>query len=426
MSQPLQLGREQLQKLIESAFVLQRDESATALEAAVDTSAEASDDLPLAVTPAQLRALIGDLPAMIQKNEIDLEEAFDLIALHLQRSTEADGVAAGLIEGSDVLYHAATGLSRALYGMRVRPEATLFHGMISGGDAVVSAETSGDQRLDHMLCQLRGARSLVLMPIGNAGAVVGAWEVVAERGDAFSPEAVACCAEAAAVTTECLAAERWEPVVVEAEDIAAWAAAQQMHGSRRDFSQQQQPGSEGRATSDALLHAEVTEPIRQDLAESTTLAVTTANPVTGDGTPTSSAVTEQAVPADENLAAADGSGWLTRQWRTNRANIIILLATAIFLAAMGFELAAALGWTSGSEEWLGALGGISDSTLALVPPPVMPERTTGNPQALVWVGLSQGEYYCGGKEDGHGLGFTLRQRDAQLAHYESARGEPCP
>ncbi len=436
MNQSLQIGREHLQKLLESAFVLQQGEP--------DADAPLARELPAAANhPAEFRALIAGLPAMLSQCEIDLDEAFDLIALHLQRSTEADGVAAALLEGGDVLYHAATGLSRSLYGIRVRPEATLFHGLLRAGETLTSPETSDDTRLDHMLCQLRGARSLVVTPIVQNGVMVGAWEVVAERGYAFSPAAEECCGIAATVAGECLVASDWEPDVQEREDLAAWAKAQPDHASRHAEDHTEH------VTSDALLHAEAEPAWERQVA-----AMTHAAPVVPSQSPaktreTSSEPTHETrheprhetshepllAPSDSAEEAAPvSSNWLVRQWQTNRANFFIVAAIVIIAIIMLSELASAMGWLEGSESWLGtisALSGISDSEAGVIPPPQLSPQTFGSARAPVWISLLQGQYYCAGPTDvgqdaRQEVGFFAQQRAAQLAHYSSAQGTPCP
>lgn len=408
MSQPLQIDREHLQKLLESAFVLQQGESTPVTP---PPSLE-----PAPASPEEFRALIQGLPGMLQEGTIELDEAFDLIALHLQRSTEADGVAAALLEGHEILYHAATGLSRSLYGIRVRPEATLFHGLLHPGEQLVSPETSEDLRLDHMLCQLRGARSLAALPIVHQGAMVGAWEVVSERGHAFSEAAVACCAVAAELAAQCLAAGGWVPDVQEPEDLAAWAKTQTHYRLRPEADAPAAPAPEAPAahvTSDALLHAEVAE----------AAPVIAAAPRPKPPVPAFAARAEAEAQAEPRVSR----NFLVRQWQTNRANVIIVIAAIIFAGAALWELATAMGWLEHAKTWVGALSAISDSQAGVVPPPVLTPATRGNPQAPVWISLQQGQYNCGGNgEEQAPLGFVARQREAQLAHFEPARGEPCP
>ena len=212
MPDRLTLDRDQLQKLLESAFVLQQHSSHGHLDEA-GTIAIAADSLaekPPA-SPAELRALIGELPRMATAGQIDLDEAFDLISLHLQQTTSADGVAVGLLEKGAVNYRAATGFSRSLFGMNVRCEATLFHPAIATTEVILSPETSADGRLDHLLCQMRGARSLVVAPILFNGSMAGALEVISEHGDAFSNAAVDCCKIAAEVAADCMINTGWEP-----------------------------------------------------------------------------------------------------------------------------------------------------------------------------------------------------------------------
>jgi diguanylate cyclase (GGDEF)-like protein len=117
--------------------------------------------------------------------DVEVETAVQLIAERTRVLIDADLVAVGKIDGSDVVFPVIAGHAD-LAGIRVPIEASINGTCIRTGRTQVSDDTELDDRIHKPATRAVGARSLVVVPLRHSGEIPGVLDVLSARPAAFS------------------------------------------------------------------------------------------------------------------------------------------------------------------------------------------------------------------------------------------------
>ena len=144
----------------------------------------------------RLRTSLGRLHAIVQTQqeisalELDSDAITNAIVERAQRLAGGDGAAVQWFEGHESVYHFASGIGAPHIGLRLDRASSLTGVSALLGEAVYSADTDNDPRVDAAACRRIGMRSLICAPLYRAGEIRGALTVMAKRPNAFDELAV--------------------------------------------------------------------------------------------------------------------------------------------------------------------------------------------------------------------------------------------
>jgi PAS domain S-box-containing protein len=144
----------------------------------------------------RLRTSLGQLHAIVQTQqeisalELDPLTVTQTIVERAQRLAGADGAAVQWFEGFHSVFHVGSGLAEAHVGLRLDRATSLAGIAAIRGEAVSSADTLTDPRVDAEACRILGARSLICAPLYRNGAVEGVLSILGRAPDAFDQLAV--------------------------------------------------------------------------------------------------------------------------------------------------------------------------------------------------------------------------------------------
>jgi signal transduction histidine kinase/ActR/RegA family two-component response regulator len=144
----------------------------------------------------RLRTSVGRLHAIVQTQqeisalELDREAVTNALVQRAQRLTGADGAAVQWFQGHESVFHNGSGIAASHIGLRLDRSTSLAGATALHGEALYSADTKLDPRVDRDACNQIGARSMVCAPLYREGHVEGVLAVVANRPDAFDELAI--------------------------------------------------------------------------------------------------------------------------------------------------------------------------------------------------------------------------------------------
>jgi diguanylate cyclase (GGDEF)-like protein len=120
-------------------------------------------------------------------------ELDDVITLVVSRAREITGASAGvleLIEGEEMVFHAASGSAEPFIGTRSAVTASLSGRCVLQNEVLLCENAKDDPRVDREACLRLGARSILCAPLIQGERVVGVLEVYDPRTCAFGEEDV--------------------------------------------------------------------------------------------------------------------------------------------------------------------------------------------------------------------------------------------
>jgi PAS domain S-box-containing protein len=144
----------------------------------------------------RLRSSLGRLHAIVQTQqdisalELDPEAVTAEIVDRAQRLAGADGAAVQWFDGTDSVFHHASGVAAAFVGLRLDLATSLAGIVARTGRTVYSPDTQNDPRVDGDACIKLQARSLVGAPLYRDGRVEGMLAVMGTAVEAFDELAV--------------------------------------------------------------------------------------------------------------------------------------------------------------------------------------------------------------------------------------------
>lgn len=143
-----------------------------------------SDVMP---SPQWTRDVIRQLQTDIARLGRDVGQVLALIADRTPTLVNADGATIELVEGSDIVCKAASGIARPLLGLRLKLDACLSGFCIYAGEPLRCDDATTDPRVDRDSCRRIGLRSMVVMPLKLRLTTLGVLKVMSHQPKKFSP-----------------------------------------------------------------------------------------------------------------------------------------------------------------------------------------------------------------------------------------------
>jgi putative methionine-R-sulfoxide reductase with GAF domain len=153
----------------------------------VQTTASPSSNPKLEVTSPAPVHLPGDdsgksLTDMAQR---DLEAALQLLAERAQYITGASGAAIALLEDDEMICRASAGPSAPELGAEVQVKTGLTGESVRTRQVLRCDDAETDSRVNRESCRSLGIRSVMVMPLLRDQEVLGVFELMADRPQAF-------------------------------------------------------------------------------------------------------------------------------------------------------------------------------------------------------------------------------------------------
>ena len=145
---------------------------------------------------SRLRNSLSRLHAIVQtqqeisKLELDPDAVTSAIVERAQHLAGGDGAAVQWFDGTDSVFHHASGTAAAHIGLRLDRGTSLAGIAAAEGDALHAPDTSTDPRVDAEACRRLQARSLICAPLYRDSRVEGVLSVMAKEPNAFDELAV--------------------------------------------------------------------------------------------------------------------------------------------------------------------------------------------------------------------------------------------
>lgn len=136
-------------------------------------------------TREQLMQVI-EIQIEIAKLGLDLAEVMQFAVEQVLPLMGADGAAIELAEGDEMVYRAASGISKPQLGLRLRIDGSLSGLSVRTGEILTCADSETDPRVDRLACQKVGLRSMIVMPLKHTGTTVGVLKAMSARPEKFS------------------------------------------------------------------------------------------------------------------------------------------------------------------------------------------------------------------------------------------------
>ncbi len=133
-----------------------------------------------------LRSIIA-LQALLGSADFDLPGFMNTVVDHVQMLTGADSAVIELLEGDEMVYHAASGSGARHIGLRLKAITSLSGLGVSSGKMLYAEDTSTDPRVDAEACRKVGAASMVVTPLYRQGNTVGVLKIMSGKPHAFTP-----------------------------------------------------------------------------------------------------------------------------------------------------------------------------------------------------------------------------------------------
>jgi GAF domain-containing protein len=208
------LDEDSFQQMLAAAFVVQEhnvsktQENSSAASVVSTVHDTNPNDNPTDVSPAFAYVMeqIVATQHQIQTRRLELQQAMDLIVARVLPIVHAQGAAIALVDngGQRIIYRAAVGHSSGMAGQKVRTAAALCAESVRNGATVQCADAATDFRIDSKVCEQRGARGLITIPVYRAENIAGALELVFTKPGSFADHDVRTCQLMAGMVTEAL------------------------------------------------------------------------------------------------------------------------------------------------------------------------------------------------------------------------------
>ncbi len=131
---------------------------------------------------------IINLQTEVVQQGLDLSSIMDLVTQRAQDISGADGASIELIEKTELVYSAASGIAEKFLGLRLDIENSLSGECISERIPLISNDIEIDDRVNKNACRKIGLRSMIVMPLIFKNDVVGVLKVLSAKADHFNDE----------------------------------------------------------------------------------------------------------------------------------------------------------------------------------------------------------------------------------------------
>lgn len=138
----------------------------------------------LALQPVRLERII-QMQSLIVQAVFDLDRFMQLVVDNLQELTHAMGAVVELVDGTDMVYKAASGCMTPFVNLRLAQGASLSGLCVRTTEVLSCKDTEEDPRVDLAACRRVGARSMVCTPLLQSGKAIGVLKVMSSQVAAF-------------------------------------------------------------------------------------------------------------------------------------------------------------------------------------------------------------------------------------------------
>lgn len=120
----------------------------------------------------------------------DLQGAMNLIAERTRTLTGADSAVIEMLEGDEMVYHAASGLAAKFLGMRIKAQGSLSGLCVQENTVLRCDDSETDSRVDKEACRTIGVTSMLVLPLTRGKKAVGVLKVLSSQVAAFNEQHV--------------------------------------------------------------------------------------------------------------------------------------------------------------------------------------------------------------------------------------------
>jgi putative methionine-R-sulfoxide reductase with GAF domain len=136
--------------------------------------------------PAALRFPVDDGgKSLADVAQRDLEAALQLLAERARYITGASGAAIALLEGAEMICRASSGPSAPELGAEVQVKSGLTGESVRTRQVLRCDDAESDLRVNRESCRALGIKSVMVVPLLREQAVIGVFELLADRSHAF-------------------------------------------------------------------------------------------------------------------------------------------------------------------------------------------------------------------------------------------------
>lgn len=121
---------------------------------------------------------------------IDLSSIMDLVINRTQCITDADGASIELIEKTELVYSAASGIAEKYLGLRLNLENSLSGECINERSPLISNDIENDNRVNKEACRQIGLNSMIVVPLIYGNDVVGVLKVLSKKVGHFNNDSI--------------------------------------------------------------------------------------------------------------------------------------------------------------------------------------------------------------------------------------------
>lgn len=130
------------------------------------------------------------LQTEVAQQGIDMGNIMDIVVEKTQVITNSDGASVELIEKSELVYSAASGIAEKFLGLRLDMENSLSGECIKMRVPLISNDIESDNRVNKNACRQIGINSMIVMPLICNNIVVGVLKVLSSKAEHFNEEDV--------------------------------------------------------------------------------------------------------------------------------------------------------------------------------------------------------------------------------------------
>ena len=120
----------------------------------------------------------------------DLTAALGSVAQRARQITGAGGAAVQLIEGSELVYQAASGTAERLLGLRILIADSFSGRCVREGRMLYCPDVEAEPDMNQAILQSRQIRSMVVVPLSHLGQTIGVLQVSSLQPQAFDDNAL--------------------------------------------------------------------------------------------------------------------------------------------------------------------------------------------------------------------------------------------
>jgi putative methionine-R-sulfoxide reductase with GAF domain len=123
--------------------------------------------------------------SLVEMAQRDLEAALQLLAERAQYITGASGAAIALLEDREMICRASAGPSAPALGAEVQVRSGLTGESVRTRQVLRCDDAETDSRVNRESCRALGIKSVMVVPLIREQAVIGVFELLADRANAF-------------------------------------------------------------------------------------------------------------------------------------------------------------------------------------------------------------------------------------------------